>query len=140
VSALGHYLEEEGLATVSISLIRPQTENTRPPRALWVPFELGRPFGPPIDPVFQRRVLLTALRLLERTDGPVLLQDFPDDDPRRLPDANWRPPIVPTGSGTGDSASLAGGSEAEVLALRGAHDRWVVQYRRTTVGVSPSAR
>ena len=77
MSALGHYLEEEGLATVSISLIRPQTENTRPPRALWVPFELGRPFGPPTDPVFQRRVLLTALRLLERTDGPVLLQDFP---------------------------------------------------------------
>ena len=136
MSALGHYLEEEGLATVSISLIRPQTENTRPPRALWVPFELGRPFGPPIDPVFQRRVLLTALRLLERTDGPVLLQDFPDDDPRRLPDANWRPPIVPTGSGTGDSASLAGGLEAEVLALRGAHDRWVAQYRRTTVGIS----
>src|ERR1700722_10849979 len=27
--------EDEGLATVSISLIRPQTENTRPPRALW---------------------------------------------------------------------------------------------------------
>ena len=26
--------------------------------------------------------------------------------------------------------------EAEVLALRGAHDRWVAQYRRTTVGVS----
>jgi hypothetical protein len=47
VSALGHYLEEEGIATVAISLIRPQTENTKPPRALWVPFELGRPFGPP---------------------------------------------------------------------------------------------
>jgi hypothetical protein len=41
VSALGHYLEEEGIATVAISLIRPQTENTKPPRALWVPFELA---------------------------------------------------------------------------------------------------
>ena len=47
MSALGHYIEEEGIATVAISLIRPQTENTKPPRALWVPFELGRSFGPP---------------------------------------------------------------------------------------------
>jgi len=64
VSALGHYLEEAGIATVAISLIRPQTEHTKPPRALWVPFELGRPFGPPNDPPFQRRVILAALRLL----------------------------------------------------------------------------
>jgi hypothetical protein len=136
VSALGHYLEEAGLATVSISLIRPQTENTRPPRALWVPFELGRPFGPPSDPVFQRRVLLTALRLLERTDGPVLLQDFPDDDPRRLPDPDWRPPLIPAGIGAGDGALRPADVEAEVLALRSAHHSWVAQYRRTTVGVS----
>ena len=76
MSALGHYLEERGLATAAISLIRPQTENTKPPRALWVPFELGRPFGPPSDPAFQRRVVLAALRLLEREDGPVLIEDF----------------------------------------------------------------
>ena len=136
MSALGHYLEEEGLATVAISLIRPQTENTRPPRALWVPFELGRPFGPPGDPTFQRRVLLAALRLLERTDGPVLLEDFPDDDPRWQPDPNWQPPAIPASIGEGGGALLAAGLQAEVLALRGAHRRWVEQYRRTTVGVS----
>jgi hypothetical protein len=139
VSALGHYLEEEGLATVSISLIRPQTENTRPPRALWVPFELGRPFGPPSDPVFQRRVLLTALRLLERADGPVLLEDFPDDDSRRQPDPNWQPPPIPASTGEGGGELLAAGLQAEVLALSGAHQRWEERYRRTTVGVSGSA-
>jgi hypothetical protein len=63
VSALGHYLEEEGIPTVTISLIRTQTENTKPPRALWVPFELGRPLGPPSDPAFQKGVILAALRL-----------------------------------------------------------------------------
>jgi len=89
VSALGHYLEEEGLATVAISLIRPQTERTRPPRALWVPFELGRPFGPPSDPAFQKRVVLAALRLVERQSGPVIIEDFPDDDPRGM-EANAR--------------------------------------------------
>jgi hypothetical protein len=84
VSALAHYLEEEGLATVAISLIRPQTENTKPPRALWVPFELGRPFGPPSDAAFQKRVILAALGMLERDNGPVIIEDFPDDDP-----ADW---------------------------------------------------
>ncbi len=89
MSALGHYIEDEGIATVAVSLIRPQTENTRPPRALWVPFELGRPFGPPNDPVFQKRVILAALRLLERGGGPVRIADFPDDDPRERPDPGW---------------------------------------------------
>jgi len=63
VSALGHYLEEEGIPTVAISLIRAQTENTRPPRALWVPFELGRPFGPPSDAAFQKREMSAVLTL-----------------------------------------------------------------------------
>jgi hypothetical protein len=95
VSALGHYLAEEGIATVAISLIRPQTEKTRPPRALWVPFQLGRPFGPPGEPAFQRRVVLAALQLLERTAGPVIIEDFPDDDPRDKADPSWRPPSLP---------------------------------------------
>jgi hypothetical protein len=77
VSALGHYLEEEGIAAVAIALIRPQAENTQPPRALWVPFELGRPFGPPSDAAFQKRVLLTALGMLVEGGGPVRIIDFP---------------------------------------------------------------
>jgi len=136
VSALGHYLEEEGLATVAISLIRPQTENTKPPRALWVPFELGRPFGPPSDAAFQKRVVLTALRLLERSDGPVLIEDFPDDDPRARPDPAWQPPFIPAAVSAGAAETLASRLEAEVLLLRGAHQRWTEQHRRTTVGIS----
>jgi len=53
----------------------------RPPRFLWVPFELGRPFGAPGDPAFQTKVLRSVLALLERTDGPVILEDFPEDAP-----------------------------------------------------------
>lgn len=132
MSALGHYLEEEGIATVAISLIRAQTENTRPPRALWVPFELGRPFGPPGDPGFQKRVLLTALRLLERPDGPLIIEDFPEDDPRAKTDPQWQPPLAPAAGGTAMAARLAG----EIAQLRGAHDRWVVQHGRSTVGLS----
>jgi hypothetical protein len=126
VSALGHYLEEEGIATVAISLIRPQTANTRPPRALWVPFELGRPFGPPGDPAFQKKVIVAALRLLESEAGPVLLEDFAADDPRARPDPNWHAPM-PGGEG------LA----AEIAALRGDYERSVAKRGgRTTVGLS----
>ena len=136
MSALGHYLEEEGIATVAISLIRPQTEKTRPPRALWVPFELGRPFGPPSDATFQKRVILAALRMLERGDGPVVIDDFPDDDPRTTRDATWRPPLVSTAVAARSPDPLAVGLEAEIQQLQGAHERWVAQHRRTTVGLS----
>jgi hypothetical protein len=136
VSALGHYLEEEGLATVAIALIRPQTENTKPPRALWVPFELGRPFGPPSDAAFQKRVLLTALGMLVEGGGPVRIIDFPEDDPRAQPDPAWQPPFMPAALTNGSAESLASRLEAEILLLRGAHQRWKAQYGRSTVGLS----
>jgi hypothetical protein len=135
VSALAHYLEEEGLATVAISLIRPQTENTKPPRALWVPFELGRPFGPPGDAAFQRRVILAALGMLERDKGPVIIEDFPDDDPRWQLDPGWRPPPIPAPPAAGSAEAIAAQLEAEIPQLRDAHQRWVAQYSRTAVGL-----
>ena len=136
MSALGHYLEEEGIATVAIALIRPQAENTKPPRALWVPFELGRPLGPPSDAVFQKRVLLAALGMLVDGGGPVRILDFPDDDPRAQPDPGWQPPFLPATISGGSAGSLASRLEAEVLLLQGAHQRWVAQYGRSTIGLS----
>jgi hypothetical protein len=130
VSALGHYLEEEGLATVAIALIRPQAEHTRPPRALWVPFELGRPIGPPGDAAFQKRVILAALGMLEAAGGPVLIRDFPDDDPREAPDPQWRPPIPPARENGAEAV------EAELRALAPAYAQSCVARERSTVGLS----
>ena len=136
MSALGHYLEEEGLATVAISLIRPQTENTKPPRALWVPFELGRPIGPPSAAAFQKRVVLAALRMFERGNGPVVIEDFPDDDPRATQDPTWQPAFGPAAVNARSADSLAARLEGEILQLQDAHERWVAQHHRTTVGLS----
>jgi hypothetical protein len=80
VGALAHYLEQQGISTTQISLIREHTAAIRPPRALWVPFEFGRPLGLPGDPDFQHRVLQAALDLLNTGDGPVL-RDFPGAAP-----------------------------------------------------------
>ena len=78
MGALGHYLENEGLPTVQISLIREHTEKIKPPRALWVPFELGRPLGVPGNATFQTEALRRTLALLEAPSGP-LLADFPQE-------------------------------------------------------------
>jgi hypothetical protein len=136
VSALGHYLEEDGIATVAIALIRPQAENTRPPRALWVPFELGRPFGPPSDAAFQKRVLLAALSMLIDGGGPVRIVDFPDDDPRAVPDPMWRPPFVSAAAASGAAELLSAELQSEVSLLQDAHQRWMARYGRSTVGLS----
>jgi hypothetical protein len=135
VSALGHYLEEEGIATVAIALIRKQAENTRPPRALWVPFELGRPVGPPRDPVFQKRVILAALDLLEAKPQASLIVDFPDDDPRETPDPDWRAPIGPTAI-PAEGAALAEAVEDELKALSPAYAASCTARGRSTVGLS----
>ena len=141
MGGLAHYLEEDGLATTQISLIRPQTENTRPPRALWVPFELGRPLGAPNDKAFQTKVLRAALALLERTDGPVILDDFPEDAPAAAAAAdgegwfcpiNLPPPPADLSAGGGFKAAM----EAEVGGLTTWYDIALRERSRTTMGLS----
>ena len=127
MSALGHYLEEEGIASVAIALIRPQAANTRPPRALWVPFELGRPIGPPSDAAFQKRVILTALGMLVEGGGPVRIADFPDDDPREAADPSWQPPANP---------APASAFEDEMRALAPLYAQSCTERARSTVGLS----
>ena len=73
-------MEDEGLATALIALVRRQAEEVRPPRALWVPFPLGRPFGAAGNAPFQRRVLMALLDLFARPAGPVL-EDFAGEAP-----------------------------------------------------------
>jgi hypothetical protein len=136
VGALGHYLEQEGIATTQISLVREHTEALAPPRALWVPFMLGRPFGVPRDPEFQRQVLVAALRLLEREHGPVL-EDFPLDAPHEdlgaEPEGLVCPVSFPVRSSRG---TLAEELLAEVSQLDAWYELAVRHRGRTTLGVT----
>lgn len=94
MSVLAHYLEEEGLATTILSLVRLHSEKTKPPRTLFVPFELGRPLGPPNNHVVQRDVLEQALGLLESDDGPSLISDYGHINIGAEPDENWSAPAT----------------------------------------------
>ena len=75
----------------------------QPPRALWVPFPLGRPLGKPGDAAFQLDVINAALDLLNRSRGPVL-EDYPHDVPPLAPaDATACPVSFPQNSGNDGS-------------------------------------
>ena len=122
-------LEAAGLATVSISQVREHTEKIRPPRAVFVPFPLGMPIGAPGDAEQQHRVLAAALQTFLAPCGPVLV-DLPDDE--------WLEP----GAVSAVQASSVAPAESrldvamEVFTMRRAHEQWLSQTGRTSVGVS----
>lgn len=100
-------------------------EKINPPRALWVPFELGRPLGPPSNSLIQRDVLEQALRLVATSDKPILA-DFKTDDPRYADDKQWQAPEI------GKQLSIA----EECTSLKPHYQRQCVDKSRTAVGVA----
>lgn len=135
--ALALYLEDEGVPTTLIGLVREHVEAMSPPRALWVPFMLGRPLGAPDDPAFQRRVTLAALKLLERPSGPVI-EDFPDDAPAIAePDEADTGMACPISFGADPATmSLAERLREEVVQLQVWHDIARKSGVRSLVGVA----
>lgn len=123
------------MPTAQISLIREQTAAIQPPRALWVPFMLGRPFGAPHEPEFQRQVLRGLLALFERRAGPVL-EDFPEEAPAPETDETaFTRPLSP--------ARAEGRSDDPVETMRREITQLAPWYalarkrrERTTVGIS----
>lgn len=135
MGALGHFIEREGVPTAQISLIREQTAAIKPPRALWVPFMLGRPFGAPNAPDFQRDVLRALLRLFEHTSGPVL-EDFPDDAPPDVAgETTFACPVsfAPAQTSINDPATAM---RQEIAQLAPWYELALKRRGRTTVGLS----
>ena len=129
MSGLAHYLEDEGLATVIVALVREHIVSMRPPRALWVPFELGRPFGAPGNADLQRRVLQASLTLLDKKVTAPLLEDFNEAtlaDGGADGDDNWRFP------GTPDNRSVLAEAASIVPIWQIARER----LGKTTLGIS----
>ena len=97
---------------------------------------LGRPFGVPNDPAFQRKVLIAALQLFERESGPVL-EDFPQDAPHQKlssPPENLVCPVsFPRMQAEG---TLAEKLADEVSQLQAWHEVAVKHRGRTTLGVT----
>jgi len=125
VSAIAHWLEQAGISTVVIGLVKLHLEKMNPPRALWVPFELGRPLGPPANAEFQREVLEQALRMVETAESSTI-QDFTENDPRFVASPAWSAPDLK------DHSTIAD----ECAALKPSYQRQCVDKSRTSVGVA----
>jgi len=121
-------LEEAGLVTVGISLIREHSEKLKPPRALWVPFPFGLPLGHPDDIVEQRAVLDAVLALLDEASVPVL-RDYAGE-------------LAEGETGTSIQAAAVEPSVVvldladEVTMMRRYWEQWSERSGRTAVGVS----
>jgi hypothetical protein len=115
--------------------VREHTAAISPPRALWVPFILGRPFGVPGDAAFQRRVLLAALRLLEATAGPVLA-DYAEDAPRPAAAESEGMACPVSFERAIDASDLGAALAREIGELAPWHDLAVKRRERTTTGLS----
>ncbi len=126
------------MPTTQISLIRLHTEIIKPPRALWVSFEVGRPLGAPNDPPFQKRVLLAALKLLEAPSGPVL-EDYPEDAPASAsPITTLACPVSFAREQVNltETERLCAAFKREMTSMRPWYDTAVRRRERTTLGVS----
>ena len=132
MGALANFIERAGVATASISLIREQSEAVRPPRALWVPFALGRPFGSADDPAFQKQVLRAALGMLATAAEPTI-EDYPIEAPSEAEPGEW---VCPVSFPVQEDASITARLVAEVTRLA----PWSAETRaargRTLFGVT----
>ena len=126
MSGLAHFLEDEGLSTTIVALVREHVASMSPPRALWVPFEMGRPFATPNDAALQQRVLKAALALLDEPGAEPLLRDFSEESNDLQGDSNWEFP------GKLDADSVI----AEALCVLPIWEKARARTNRTTFGIS----
>ena len=126
---LARAIEETGLPTVAIVLVKEHAQRVKPPRALWTPFPFGFALGKPDDPAFQHKVIAGALALLQESAAPVLAE-FPED-------ASAPPLLLQASAAQADAANRHTDPADEVTALRGYYERWVDEHDgRTMVGLS----
>ena len=67
-------VEEEGISTVSITLLEDITRKVKPPRVLVVPYHFGHPLGEPNNPELQHAIIAETLSLLQDEETPPILR------------------------------------------------------------------
>lgn len=120
-----------------IALVPQHAKAIKPPRALLVPFELGRPLGSPEDPNFQRQVLDATFGLLEKSEPASYLQEFTQDAPEQTTQAadneGWACPVSFAAPASGDDVL---GVQQEITSLQPWFERAKQRRGRTMTGTS----
>ncbi len=117
-----------------IALVPQHAERMRPPRALAVPFELGRPLGKPDDPAFQRRVLKAALSLLTQTGKPVMSYFTEEVAQRESDQQGWSCPV--SFPGASEATTVCERVTAEARLLQPWFDKGIEHRGYTSFGLT----
>ncbi|MDT8272742.1 MAG: hypothetical protein RRA35_06085 [Desulfomonilia bacterium] len=70
-------IEESGIPTIGISIVRQYTETVKPPRSIFLKWPFGHPLGEPFNVAQQRAVLRTAFDALYSIEVPGEIVDVP---------------------------------------------------------------
>jgi len=77
VGLIQRVIEEVGIATIGISIVREYAEQVRPPRTAFLKWPFGHPVGEPHNKAQQRTVVTESLRLLYEIETPGTIIDLP---------------------------------------------------------------
>jgi hypothetical protein len=77
VGLIQRVIEQAGIPTIGISIVRNYSEKVRPPRTVALRWPFGHPLGEPDNIPQQRAVLLEAFRALETIETPGEIIDLP---------------------------------------------------------------
>ena len=69
-------IEQAGIPTVSVSIVREYTEKVKPPRSVYLHWPFGHPFGEPGNVNQQAAVLGKALEVLATDKAPGTIVDL----------------------------------------------------------------
>ncbi len=70
-------IEQQGIPTIGVSIVRQYTEKVMPPRTVFLRWPFGHPLGEPFNAAQQRVVLAEALRALTTITAPGTIIDLP---------------------------------------------------------------
>lgn len=77
VGLIQRVLDEAGLCTISLTLVREITEQVKPSRALFVEHPFGHTFGEVGDRALQRQILMDMLRSAVEVAQPGTIHTLP---------------------------------------------------------------
>lgn len=70
-------IEQVGIPTIGISIVREYTVKVKPPRTIYLRWPFGHPLGEPFNLLQQRAVLAEAFKALYSIDEPGEIVDLP---------------------------------------------------------------
>jgi len=77
VGLIQREIENEGIPTIGVSIVREYSEKVKPPRTIFLRWPFGHPFGEPFNRAQQRVVLAEALWALYTIRDPGTIIDLP---------------------------------------------------------------